>query len=694
MKLFYYYLLQCIYSLLCLMPLFVNAQGKTAFSNFDAGNVNPWVIRADKIDTGNYYGATVANGMIGIVSSPLPFKVKHVILGGVYDSDGNGGISNLLENMNPLAFALKIDGERIADKGVTNFKQALDMKEAKFSGEFQTDKAEIIYSYYTLRHLPYSLLLDVTVKAKKDITITGEAFIETPGTLNRVKSYFNKIPYHSGTIELITTTGYSPSGQQLCSGTSSFLFHEAGKQSQTVTNTKKPDSSYTLNFQKKIKSGETYRFSVLGSTMTNVHYPDPVNETQRLNILATLEGHTKLLARHTKAWEELWKTDIQIEGNPQAQQDIHNMMYHLYSFVRAGNDFAPPPMGLSGFAFGGHIFWDFDFYVFPALLMLQPEMARSTMDYRFNRLKAAQQNAYVNGYKGAMFPWESAASGVEETPLWALSGPFEHHISADIAIAAWHYYQVTQDKEWLREKGWPILKETAIFWADRVERNGKGKYEITNIVAADEWAENVDNNAFTNAAVKANLKYAAQAAKMLGEQAPADWLHVAANIPILQFPDGVTKEHASYTGQPIKQADVNLLAYPLKEITDTNQIKKDLAYYETRLPHNGTPAMTQSIFSLLYSRLGNKEKTSAWFAEAYAQNFRPPFRTIAETKDSKSTYFLTGAGGVLQAVMMGFGGLDITDQGIQKIKSTLPNGWKKLTLTGIGPKRENIVINP
>jgi hypothetical protein len=45
----------------------------------------PGRIKADKIDPGNYYGITVANGMIGIVSAPEPFKVKNVVLAGAYD---------------------------------------------------------------------------------------------------------------------------------------------------------------------------------------------------------------------------------------------------------------------------------------------------------------------------------------------------------------------------------------------------------------------------------------------------------------------------------------------------------------------------------------------------------------------------------------------------------------------------------
>ncbi|RYZ33093.1 MAG: glycoside hydrolase family 65 protein, partial [Sphingobacteriales bacterium] len=301
-------------------------------------------------------------------------------------------------------------------------------------------------------------------------------------------------------------------------------------------------------------------------------------------------------------------------------------------------------------------------------------------------------NAFSKGFKGAMFPWESAASGVEETPVWALSGPFEHHITACVAIAAWNYYCVTQDKDWLREKGWPILSATADFWASRVERNGPARYDIMNVVAADEWAENVDNNAFTNAAAKANLQFATEAAKLLNLVPDPDWLHVANNIPILKMEDGVTREHASYKGEGIKQADVNLLSYPLKYIADPVQVKKDLEYYESRVPNEGTPAMTQAIFTLLYARLGNKEKAFHWFTDAYRPNLNPPFRVIAETKGGTNPYFATGAGGILQSVLMGFGGLDITPKGIVQVKSVLPVGWKSLTLKGIGPGKKTFTV--
>ena len=53
-------------------------------------------------------------------------------------------------------------------------------------------------------------------------------------------------------------------------------------------------------------------------------------------------------------WDELWKSDIQITGDAQAQQDVHSMLYHLYSFSRAGTDYSP--MGLSELGYNGHVF--------------------------------------------------------------------------------------------------------------------------------------------------------------------------------------------------------------------------------------------------------------------------------------------------------------------------------------------------
>ncbi|HEY2722763.1 MAG TPA: glycoside hydrolase family 65 protein [Chitinophagaceae bacterium] len=652
-----------------------------------------WKIKADKIDPSNYYGITVANGMIGIVSSPEPFRVRDVVLAGAYDLYGRGRVSNFLRSFNLLNMYLEIDGTRMDAKNTSALNQELDMRHASFTTSFNyNDKASVSYTYYSLRHLPFTVLMDVSITAKKDIDITSASVMEAPDALKDVQNYYNEIDRPHVTISLLTSSAKSPTGKLLMCASNTFLFTELHGQEPKVIHEMWDNNMHLMKFSKRIKAGETYHFSVAGSSITSAHNDDPLNEAERMTIYAKLEGRDRLINFHNQAWDSLWQSDIVIDGDDQSQQDIHSMLYHLYSFTREGTALSPSPMGLSGLGYNGHVFWDAELWMYPAVLVLHPEIAKSMLEYRFRRLDAAKRNAFSKGFKGAMFPWESAETGVEETPVWALSGPFEHHITACVGMAAWNYYCVTQDKNWLREKGWPVLSATADFWASRVERNGPGKYEIKNVVAADEWAENVDNDAFTNAAAKTNLQDATEAAKILGIAPDPDWLNVANNIPILKLDNGVTSEHGSYHGEGIKQADVNLLAYPLKQITDVSQIKKDLEYYESRVPNEGTPAMTQAIFSLLYARLGDKEKAWHWFQDAYIPNLNPPLRVIAETKGGTNPYFATGAGGILQAVLMGFGGLDITPKGIVQVKSVLPAKWKSLTIKGVGPDKKIFVV--
>ncbi|MCB0636644.1 MAG: glycoside hydrolase family 65 protein, partial [Lewinella sp.] len=276
-------------------------------------------------------------------------------------------------------------------------------------------------------------------------------------------------------------------------------------------------------------------------------------------------------------------------------------------------------------------------------------------------------------------------------PVWALTGPFQHHISGDIAWACWQYYLVSHDRTWLAERGWPIIRSVAEFWTSRVERNGPGQYDIKNVIGANEWEENIDNNAYTNGMARTVLRYATAAARTLGLEPDPDWDHVADNIPILTFADGTTRENATYAGVMIKQADVNLLAFPLKIVAEEAAIRRDLVYYEQRMSPDG-PAMGFSVLATLYARLGETEKAFGLFEHSYRPNEVPPFGVLAETAGGTNPYFATGAGGMLQAVLFGFGGLEITESGVVQGVGHLPTGWESLTIKGVGVTRETFRV--
>lgn len=643
-------------------------------------NIDEWLIKGENINPSNYYGITVANGMIGIVSSPEPMKVNDVVLNGVYDNYQRGRVSNILKSFNHVNMIMDIDEKRITGKNITNYQQTLNMKTATLVTSFDYDGlVSIVHETRALRHLPYSALVTIKVSAKKNISMTAANVIEAPPHLKDIKNTFSEIDRPHVNIPLLTSEAASPSGKLTVAASSSFMFPESHGSEPNVVHEDLDYNLHTAKFTKAMKAGSTYEFSVVASSVSSKHYSDPLNEVERLTIYGRLEGAQKLIAGHEKAWADLWQSDIKITGDPKVQKEVRSALYHLYSFARKGTAYSISPMGLSGLGYNGHIFWDTELWMYPPLLVLQPDIAKSLLEYRFQRLGAAKQNAFAHGYEGAMYPWESADDGAEDTPVWALTGPFEHHISGDIAWAFWKYYQVTGDKDWLSNRGFPVISEIADFWASRVERNGPGQYDIKNVVGANEWEENIDNNAFTNGIAITSLRYAHEAAEVLGVAPNPDWLHVANNIPILKFPDGTTKENATYSGAMIKQADANLLAFPLDIIKKEENIRRDLKYYEPRMAPEG-PAMGFCVLATLYAQLGEPNKAYEVFVKSYRPNAVPPFGVLSETAGGTNPYFATGAGGLLQTVLFGFGGLGITNEGVVKTEQHLPKKWKELEI--------------
>ena len=675
------------YFLLLALALFGTALSAQVNPQSDA-----WKIVGENIDPANYYGITVANGMIGLVSSPDPMKVKDVVLNGAYDNYQRGRVSNILKGFNFVNMDLDVDGQRVGRGSISGYRQTLDMRQAQLTTTFNVgDKIAVSHTVMALRHLPFCALSIVEITAKKDVTITPMSVIESPDILQDVRNYYAQIDRPHVLISLLTSVGKSPSGKYTVAASNSFVFEEKHGEEPELIHEDWDYNRHLLKFNKKLKAGQTYRFAVVGTVISSAHTVDAHNEAERLTIYAALERTERLLKRHRGEWDKLWASDIAIDGPVEEARAVRSAMYHLYSFAREGTALSLSPMGLSGLGYNGHVFWDTELWMYPPLLVLHPEIARSLLEFRFQLLGAAKQNAFEHGYKGAMYPWESTTTGQEETPVWALTGPFQQHISGCVGWAAWQYYLVTKDKEWLRTRGWPILKEVADFWASRVERNGPGRYDINNVIGANEWQENIDNNAFTNGMAKTALAYAADAARELGLTPDPDWMHVADNIPILKFPDGVTRENATYDGVNIKQADVNLLAYPLRVVTDPAQVKKDLDYYEPRMAKDG-PAMGNAILSLLAARSGDPVRAYDLWVKSYKPNEVPPFGVLAETAGGTNPYFATGAGGFLQATLMGFGGLDISPGGIVQMKTKLPKGWKGLTMTGIGVERKTFVV--
>jgi trehalose/maltose hydrolase-like predicted phosphorylase len=641
-----------------------------------------WHLYANSRD--NYFGVAMANGQIGIVTDDTPLKTKEIILNGVYDGSPENGISRIVRGIEFLNLHLILNNEAIKSDNIDNWSQVVSMKEGTSTTSFSfKNYAKINYTILANRAIPFSAMAIVEIIPDKDIEITANNYMTVPEELKEAKSQFRILKDNQYLMPVFGTTAKTLTGKYTISASTTFLFDGPTELLKQTGN--------EVGFTKKLVKGKKYRFAIAGGICTSKDVTDPLNESERQPIYALQEGIDKLLNRHKQAWAALWDTgDIQIEGDLEAQQRVRFALYNLYSYIRPETRQSVAPMGLSSQGYNGHIFWDSELWMFPTLLALQPDMAKSCLDYRSDRLQKAKQKASIYGYKGAMFPWESDDTGEEATPTWALTGIFEQHITADVSIAFWNYYTYTQDKSWLKNE-FKVLKETADFWVSRVVKNQDGSYSILNVVGADEYAQHVDDNAFTNASTIESLKNTIKAATILGEPVDSKWVEVSEKL-VIHTENGITQNYKGYKGQTIKQADVNLLAYPLHIITDKPQIEKDLEYYTEKIDKKDGPAMASGVLSVLYSRLGDKEKAYAYFVKSYLPNSRPPFGVFSESANSNNPYFATGAGAMLQAVIYGFGGVEQTDQGLKYNKGLLPKQWKSLKIIGLGPDNKTVVI--
>ena len=254
------------------------------FSVIYSNAQDPWILKADTIDPSDYYGETVANGMVGIVSSPEPLKVKDVVLAGAYDLYGRGRVSNFLKSFNLLNMRLEIDGASISSGNVSGMSQQLNMRHASFNTTFQhQDKASVTYTYYALRHLPYTVLMDVSITAKKEMNITAASVMEAPDALRDVQNYYNEIDRPHVVVSLLTSAAKSPTGKLTMCASNTFLFAEQHGHEPRVIHEMWDNNMHLVKFSKKLKAGETYTFSIAGSTITSAHHDDPLNEAETTN---------------------------------------------------------------------------------------------------------------------------------------------------------------------------------------------------------------------------------------------------------------------------------------------------------------------------------------------------------------------------------------------------------------------------
>lgn len=445
---------------------------------------------------------------------------------------------------------------------------------------------------------------------------------------------------------------------------------------------------------------------------------------------AYARGAAGLVADHADAWSERWAcSDIEIDGDPQAQRALRFAVYHLTSAVNPDDPHVSiGARALTGGDYGGHVFWDTEIFLLPFYCAVWPAAARTLLMYRFHTLDAARRKAAALGWRGALYAWESADTGDEATPPYAIApdrqvlgimtGTREQHISADVAHGVWRYWTATGDEEFMREAGAEILLETARFWVSRAVLEPDGRRHIRNVIGPDEYHETVDDNAFTNLMARWNIYRGIETAGLLHQRWPQCWEALATRLGLESaelvqwqsaadaiatsfdpqtglyeqfagFFDLEAVDLSQYAGrsvpmdvvlgrertrrsQVIKQADVVALLALLPEVFPADAGKRNFLYYEPRCGHGSS--LSAALHGLVAARLGETDKALDYFHRTAAIDLSDKAAAIG------GGVHIGALGGLWMTAIFGLAGVAFADDGI-KIRPSVPVAWTRMAFS-------------
>jgi len=681
----------------------------------------------------------LGNGFLGSrsVLEEIPYDSKPgTYIAGLYDKIGSQ-VAELVNLPNPFNFKITIEGERlgvitmdtIQHNRTLNLKNGILLRRTVFQ-----DSKKRKYDFQSARFVSMhdkniGVMQVIFTPLDEGITASIETGIDTSVYNTGTVTEGRKKHFRTKEVGQFKNEGY------MIANTFSKLHTIVFRSGFSYKIGKKKIQAKDNIFELKLRKNQTVVFTkvfYIGST-TDAKALDKLKLVSEKKFrIAFRANFDSLLKKHASAWEKLWdKAAVSIEGDNEIEKNFRFNIYHL--LICAQEDNGASSIGartLSGEGYHGHIFWDTEIFLLPFYIYTLPETAKNMLLYRYKRLDAAREIARKNGYKGAMFPWESACLGIDETPEWAKdldgkiipihTGNREHHISADIAYSAYHYYNITADEKFMNEYGAELIFETARFWASRVEYNKRSKtYEIKNVIGPDEFHEDVNNNAFTNMMAKWNMIIGCKIYKKLKQSNPVvikkitskigltekellAWKRMSGQLTIIkkdkkhvieQFDGYFKKKHYRITSwdenslplvtnrltprdygktQFVKQADVILLLYLLSDVFNLRTKRENYSYYIERTLHKSS--LSLPIYALLAIETGDRERAYRFFNNS----LHTDISNIHDNTDEGM--HAACVGGTWQVVVNGFAGVKLYKD-VLSINPHLPALWRRINFS-------------
>ena len=500
----------------------------------------------------------------------------------------------------------------VSNTTISNFSQRLSFKTGvgewsyKWSPAHSHASFDISYTTIFSRERPNVIAVTASITPSADISGTVTDLLDGQSA---VRSYLNEkgLDKQGNTIYtsvhpngLANITGYVVSGVDV----SNKYIDSGSRKTAQGPFVSTQESTIGQTFDINLKKGETATFYKYVGVASSDKFQDPESVARKAQSLAQSDGWNALLTEHTTAWSGIMTDDVVDDftdpatGEPPSNPDVlavhiasvANVFYLLQNLQPDGsglNDNSISVGGLYSDSYAGLIFWDADYWMSPGLNLAFPNWSKQISNFRLKQHNQALENAAFNNYPNgsSLYSWTAGRYG-----NCTGTGPcvdYEYHLNYDISFNLLQQYNISKNETWFNDGPRQVIESTAMMTGNLLKYNETTKtYWLHNMTDPDEYANNVDNGAFTVSSAASLLKQANNLRTAQGLPINETWQTQFENIEFPTAKSHITLEYETMNNSvQVKQADVVLLTYPLDYNQDyTTQDKlADLDYVSNNL---------------------------------------------------------------------------------------------------------------
>jgi len=640
--------------------------------------------------------------------------------------------AKVLNAPNWIGINIEVNGENLdlaTCKSVSNFRRELNMQEGWYQRSFQAVLQNDV-----------AISVDVTRFLSLDIDELGAIKYQVTPINTDAKVVFK--PYLDAGIENEDTNWEEKFWETLeikNEENSAFIVARTLKtkftvaaymQNQIIVNNEITDvkpvevtkeaSKIMFSYEVAATQGQTVSIQKFGGYTISTNHKEEylISSAKKVLLQATTLGYTTLLENQKLAWAKIWEmSDITIEGDTKAQQGIRFNIFQLnQTYLGKDSRLNIGPKGFTGEKYGGSTYWDTEAYCIPFYMATKDQnVARSLLEYRYNQLDKAIENAQNNlGFKNgaALYPMVTM-NGEECHNEWEIT--FEEiHRNGAIAFAIYNYYRFTGDYSYIPEKGLEVLIGIARFWHQRATfSTNKNQFVILGVTGPNEYENNVNNNWYTNYIAKWCINYTYAQIEKVKSEYTSDYERIMSKVNLndtelqswkntadnMYFP--FSEEHGVFLQQDgfldkelvkvsdldksqrpinqkwswdrilrspyIKQADTLQGFYFFEDDFTKEQLERHFDFYEPFTVHESS--LSPCVHSIQAASLGRME-------QAYTFYLRTSRLDLDDyNKEVHEGLHITSMAGTWMSIVEGFGGMRVKNNQLH-FEPRIPEQWK------------------